>query len=112
MRVLCWIQQSRQSRQELIGQARWQLQEAKNKLSEVVRRAREEGPQTITVRGEDAVVVVDAAGYRPAQDEPSPARENLVEFFQNWSEVMEGIDLDLWPRTVDPERPNPFEDAE
>jgi prevent-host-death family protein len=36
---------------------RWQLQEAKNKLSEVIRRAVEEGPQTITVRGRDTVVV-------------------------------------------------------
>lgn len=35
----------------------WQLQEAKNKLSEVIRRAREEGPQTITVRGEPAVLI-------------------------------------------------------
>lgn len=40
-----------------IPQRRWQLQEAKNKLSEVVRRAVEEGPQTITVRGRDTVVV-------------------------------------------------------
>lgn len=30
---------------------RWQLQEAKNRLSEVVRKAREEGPRAITLRG-------------------------------------------------------------
>lgn len=42
---------------------RWQLQEAKNKLSEVVRRACDEGPQEITVRGEPAVVVVSAAEW-------------------------------------------------
>jgi prevent-host-death family protein len=36
----------------------WQLQDAKNKLSEVVDRALEEGPQTITRHGEPAVVVV------------------------------------------------------
>ncbi|MBX3461449.1 MAG: type II toxin-antitoxin system prevent-host-death family antitoxin [Planctomycetes bacterium] len=44
---------------------RWQLQEAKNKLSEVVRRAIEEGPQTITVRGRDTVVI-SAVHDKPA----------------------------------------------
>lgn len=39
---------------------RWQLQEAKNRLSEVIRCATTEGPQEITVRGEPAVVVVSA----------------------------------------------------
>jgi prevent-host-death family protein len=56
----------------------WQLQEAKNKLSEVIRRAREEGPQTITVRGEDAVVLARAP-RGPVRREFS---ENLWEFFQ------------------------------
>jgi len=35
----------------------WQLQEAKNKFSEVVRRAQEE-PQVVTVHGEPTVLVV------------------------------------------------------
>ena len=37
----------------------WQLQQAKNRLSEVVQRALSEGPQTITRHGRPAVVVVD-----------------------------------------------------
>lgn len=41
----------------------WQLQTAKNRLSEVVRKAREEGPQTVTVHGKPAVVIVDAAEF-------------------------------------------------
>ena len=41
----------------------WPLQDAKNRLSEVVQRARREGPQTVTVRGERAVVVLSAADY-------------------------------------------------
>jgi len=41
----------------------WQLHEAKAHLSNLVRRAREEGPQRITVYGEDAVVVVSAAEF-------------------------------------------------
>jgi prevent-host-death family protein len=36
----------------------WQLQEAKARLSEVVKKAREEGPQHVSVRGEPAVVVI------------------------------------------------------
>ena len=37
---------------------KWQLQDAKNRLSEVVRKATDEGPQIIALRGDDAVVVV------------------------------------------------------
>jgi antitoxin Phd len=43
--------------------AKWQLQEAKARLSEVVRRAGTDGPQTITYRGKDSVVVVAAGEY-------------------------------------------------
>jgi prevent-host-death family protein len=39
---------------------RWRLQDAKARFSELVRRAREKGPQRVTVHGKDAVVVVDA----------------------------------------------------
>jgi prevent-host-death family protein len=41
----------------------WTLAEAKNRLSEVVRSAREKGPQTITVRGRDTAVVLSRADY-------------------------------------------------
>jgi prevent-host-death family protein len=41
----------------------WSLQDAKNRFSEVVRRARREGPQTVTLRGERAAVVLSAADY-------------------------------------------------
>jgi prevent-host-death family protein len=41
----------------------WPLLDAKNRLSEVVRRARREGPQTVTLRGERAAVVLSAADY-------------------------------------------------
>jgi len=36
----------------------WQLQDAKARFSELVKRARECGPQHVSVRGEPAVVVV------------------------------------------------------
>jgi prevent-host-death family protein len=44
--------------------ARWQLQDAKARFSEVVRRAKQEGPQHVTVRGREEVVVVGAEDFR------------------------------------------------
>lgn len=40
--------------------AGWKLQDAKAQFSELVRRAQTEGPQRVTVRGHDAVVVIAA----------------------------------------------------
>lgn len=56
------------------GHRRWQLQDAKNRFSEVVRLAAAEGPQVITLRGREAVVVVSFEEYertRTREDEPS-----------------------------------------
>ena len=39
---------------------RWRLQDAKARLSEVVRQAQHHGPQRVTLHGRDAVVVVRA----------------------------------------------------
>jgi prevent-host-death family protein len=48
------------------------LQDAKNRFSEVVQRARREGPQTVTLRGERAAVVLSAADYDAlVRDRPS-----------------------------------------
>ncbi|GII92369.1 type II toxin-antitoxin system prevent-host-death family antitoxin [Sinosporangium siamense] len=44
--------------------AEWQVQEAKQRFSEMVRRALHEGPQVVTRHGEEVVVVVDVAEYR------------------------------------------------
>ncbi len=42
----------------------WPLQDAKAKFSELVRKARNEGPQHVTVHGRDEVVVIAAEEYR------------------------------------------------
>jgi prevent-host-death family protein len=42
----------------------WQLQEAKARLSELVKRARDDGPQTITVHGQERAVVLSIEEYR------------------------------------------------
>jgi prevent-host-death family protein len=42
----------------------WQLQEAKQRFSELVRRTLDEGPQVVTRHGQDVVVVLAADTYR------------------------------------------------
>jgi prevent-host-death family protein len=63
----------------------WKLEDAKARFSELVRRARDQGPQAVTVRGRPAVVVVDAEEYdRLAAPRP---KLPLVAF-------LEGLSLD------------------
>ena len=59
----------------------WKLEDAKARFSEVVRRARSEGPQRVTVRGRDAVVVIAEEVLAKLQS-AKPPRRNLVEFLQ------------------------------
>ena len=68
---------------------RWQLQDAKNRLSELVRKAREEGPQVITLHGRDAVVVMSANEFGKL----SRPRGSLVDFFRK--SPLAGVNLDL-----------------
>ena len=42
----------------------WQLQDAKARLSELIETAKTEGPQTITQRGVESVVVVPAEDWK------------------------------------------------
>jgi prevent-host-death family protein len=42
----------------------WQIQEAKQRFSEMIRAVTSEGPQVITRHGEDVAVVVDIGEYR------------------------------------------------
>ena len=67
----------------------WKLEDAKARFSELVRRAHDEGPQAVTVRGRRAVVVLDAEEYERLAT-PRP-KLPLVEFLE--SVHMEGLDL-------------------
>ena len=67
----------------------WQLQEAKGKFSEVVKRALSEGPQGITVRGEPVAVVISRAEY-VRLTKPKPG---FVEFMRG--SPMTGLELDI-----------------
>jgi len=55
---------------------KWQMQEAKAKFAEVVKRAASEGPQLVTHRGADTAVVLSVEEYRRL----NAARPSLVEF--------------------------------
>ncbi len=56
---------------------RWTVAEAKAKLSEVIERAREEGPQTVTRHGRVAAVVVSAEEW----ERKTKRSGSLVDFF-------------------------------
>lgn len=43
--------------------ASWRLQDAKARLSEVVRHAQTNGPQRVTLHGQDAAVIVSAEEF-------------------------------------------------
>ncbi len=69
--------------------AKWQLQEAKNKFSEVVRKATEEGPQTVTKHGKDSVVVLSVEDYQKIKQPES----SLADFLQQ--SPLASVELDL-----------------
>ena len=67
----------------------WQLQKAKAHLSELVRRAKAEGPQEISVRGEPTVVVLSQDDYQRLT-EPRPG---LAEFLR--TSPLAGLNLNF-----------------
>ena len=56
----------------------WQMQEAKARLSEVVKRAESEGPQDITLHGQSVAVLVSRSTF----EHLSGSRHSLVEFMR------------------------------
>ncbi len=56
----------------------WQVQEAKQRFSELIRRTLDEGPQVVTRHGEEVVVVVSADEYRKSQKEVPDFAEFLL----------------------------------
>lgn len=57
----------------------WQLQEAKNKFSQLVDKAQLEGPQFVTKHGKETVVVLSIEAYA-SMIQP---KSNLLHFVQN-----------------------------
>jgi prevent-host-death family protein len=69
----------------------WKLEDAKAKFSEVVRRAQDQGPQYVTVRGKPTVAIIDVAELQRLLPSVLPAVP-LVQFFE--SLYVEGLDLE------------------
>jgi antitoxin Phd len=67
----------------------WQIQHAKNRLSEVIDLAAREGPQLLTRRGTETAVLLSIEEYRQL----SRPKTSLVEFFS--SSPLADSDLDL-----------------
>jgi prevent-host-death family protein len=72
----------------MIGRT-WQLQDAKNKFSDVVSAALRQGPQIITRRGIQTAVVISYEEYTRLQKPDT----DIVTFFAN--SPLAGVDLDL-----------------
>ncbi|MBW8728772.1 MAG: type II toxin-antitoxin system Phd/YefM family antitoxin [Inquilinus limosus] len=58
--------------------ADWQVQEAKARFSEVVEKARTEGPQTITRHGRERAVLLSIEDYRALLSRQTDVRELLL----------------------------------
>jgi antitoxin Phd len=69
--------------------ATWQLQEAKTHFSKVVNKAMKEGPQKVTLRGKNVVVIIAQKEFERLKRPKS----TLVEFMQKSPLV--GIELNL-----------------
>ena len=79
----------------------WKLEDAKNRFSELVRRARLEGPQVVTKHGRESVVVLAVEQYRTLSEPGS-----LADFFVDspFGEALRTGELQL-ERSEDTGRP-------
>ena len=78
----------------------WQLQEAKNRFSELVEKAQKNGPQIVTKHGRKTVVVMSFDEYIKA----SKPKTDIVEFLRKSplrGLSLEGIRKKDLPREVD-----------
>jgi len=67
----------------------WQLQEAKARLSEVIKKAAKKGPQKITVHGEPSAVLISSKEYERLKH----PRGSFVEFMRR--SPLYGLELDF-----------------
>ncbi|MFD1543098.1 type II toxin-antitoxin system Phd/YefM family antitoxin [Nonomuraea guangzhouensis] len=63
---------------EQLAETRWQLGEAKQRFSEVIRRAHDEGPQIVTRYGQDVAVILGIEKYRRLKGEQPDFKEFLL----------------------------------
>ncbi|HXI18956.1 MAG TPA: type II toxin-antitoxin system Phd/YefM family antitoxin [Chloroflexota bacterium] len=65
----------------------WQVQEAKQRFSELVQRTLDDGPQTVTRNGKEVVVVIAADEYRRQRRKEENLR--FLDFLSTMPEVPE-----------------------
>jgi antitoxin Phd len=78
----------------------WQLQEAKNRFSEVVEEALQHGPQTVTRHGREAVVILSYEEYTKLK----PQQTNLLQALQIPQEYRVDLKIERsqeLPRNID-----------
>lgn len=56
---------------------RWQVQDAKQRFSELIRTAHVDGPQVVTRHGEEIAVMIDIAEYRRLKGETAEFKDYL-----------------------------------
>jgi prevent-host-death family protein len=77
----------------------WQLQQAKQQFSEVVRRAHDDGPQIVSRHGRDVVVVIAVEDYERLRGRPRDFKQFLTG----------GPDPDALEIVRSPEAPRPID---
>ncbi len=75
----------------------WSLQDAKNRFSEVVNQAIQEGPQIVTRHGRETAVVISMEDYLSK----TAPKNDLVDFFRSSPLAAEGVEME---RDRDPGR--------
>jgi prevent-host-death family protein len=82
----------------------WHLQDAKNNFSKVVQRAISDGPQTVTLRGRRAAVVLSAEDY----DRLVASRPSLAEYLLSGPTWDDELVEEVNRRSKKPSRPLSF----
>lgn len=68
----------------------WQLQEAKARLSDLIKQATQSGPQCVTVHGKPTVIVMSLEEYETM----TSTQVNFVDFMRESPLVGEELDLE------------------
>ena len=76
----------------------WSLQDAKNRFSEVVERARTEGPQRVSKHGREAVVIVSIEEWRAIEGKG----RSLADFFADSPLAGSGLRIDRGDSLIRP----------
>ena len=78
----------------------WKLQDAKSQLSKVIEDAVTDGPQFVTKRGVEAVVVLSAKKYKDLISH----KPNFIEFLLHCPTIDEPLNIERqkdFPRNID-----------